>query len=69
MACQIERQPIGDITQEWYRDFGCEHGDEAKMHLPAGSQRCMLLNRIESFWSVLHTNASLFSDQRKVPKS
>lgn len=67
MACQIEWQPIDDIAQEWCGDFGCDYDDEAKMYLPTGSQRRMLLNRIESFCSVLHTNASLFSERyRKV---
>jgi hypothetical protein len=74
-ACQIEWQPIEDIAQEWYRDFGCDYDDEARMYLPTGSQRRMLLNRIESFLSVLKTKASLFSERyrkfelkRLVPK-
>jgi len=67
MACHIEWQPIDDIAQEWYRDLGCGYDNEAKISLPTGSQRCMLLNRIESFCSVLHMNASLFSERyRKV---
>lgn len=69
-ACQTEWQPIEDIAQEWYRDFGCDYDDEVKMYLPTASQRRMLLNRIESFCSfcsVLYTNASLFSERyRKV---
>jgi hypothetical protein len=67
MACQIVWQPIDDIAQEWYRDFGFDYDSEAKMYRLTGSQGRMLLNRIESFWSVLHTNASLFSERyRKV---
>jgi hypothetical protein len=62
-ACQIGWQPIEDIALEWYRDSSCDYDDEAKMYLPTGSQRRMLLNRIESFLSVLHTNASLFSER------